>query len=372
LTGHEISAAPFGSMLSHLSTRQIQVTAAALVASVVTAALHFADVDHTLTFIVGGVALVFLATIVSIASEALSESLSPAATGIVQSALGNLPELFVAIFALRAGLIEVVQAAIVGSILGNGLLVLGFAFFLGGLKNGRQWFPAEGPRMNAILLLLAIFALIIPTISYEWNTPAKTHSEPFSVACAIVLLLVFVMSMIYSLVGVQTHEAAGETHEGVGVLNWPPVLTAGMLGLGGLGAAFVSDWFVAALEPATKSLGLSQAFTGLVIVAIAGNGVEHVVGVQFAIKNKADYAVNIITQSSLQVALALAPLLVLLSYVVGAPIHLTLVLPPMLVAVLFLSAIISAIIVYDGESTWLEGAILIGLYGIVAAAFWWG
>jgi len=186
------------------------------------------------------------------------------------------------------------------------------------------------------------------------------------------LLLVFVLSMIYSLVGVQTHEAAGETHEGVGVLNWPPILTALMLGIGGLGAAFVSDWFVAALEPATKSLGLSQAFTGRVIVAIAGNGVEHVVGVQFAIKNKADYAVNIITQSSLQVALALAPLLVLLSYVVGAPIHLTLVLPQMLVAVLFLSAIISAIIVYDGESTWLEGAILIGLYGIVAAAFWWG
>lgn len=372
MSEHGVAAAPSGSLFSHLTIRQIQVTAAAFATTLATAYLHFADVAHTLTFIVGGVALVFLATIVSIGSEALSEQLSPAATGIVQSALGNLPELFVAIFALRAGLIEVVQAAIVGSILGNGLLVLGFAFFLGGLKNGTQWFPAEGPRMNAILLLLAIFALIIPTISYEWNTPAKTHAESFSIACAIVLLIVFVMSMIYSLVGVQTRQAAGETHEGVGVLNWPPVLTFAMLGLGGLGAAFVSDWFVAALEPATKSLGLSQTFTGLVIVAIAGNGVEHVVGVQFAIRNKADYAVNIITQSSLQVALALAPLLVLLSYVVGAPIHLTLVLPPMLVAVLFLSAIISAIIVYDGESTWLEGAILIGLYGIVAAAFWWG
>lgn len=367
-----MTAVPSRSLFSHLSTRQIQVSVLAAVTAAMTGVLHFANVQSTLTFIVGAISLVFLASLVSIGSEALSEHLSPAATGIVQSSLGNLPELFVAIFALRAGLISVVQAAIVGSILGNGLLVLGFAFLLGGLKNGTQYFPAEGPRMNAILLMLAIFALVVPTISYEWKTPASDHSGAFSVACAIVLLIVFVLSMIYSLKNEPTHEAAGASHGGVGVLNWPPMLTAIMLGLGGLGAAFVSDWFVAALEPATKSLGLSQAFTGLVIVAIAGNGVEHVVGVQFAIRNKADYAVNIITQSSLQVALALAPLLVVLSFVVGAPIHLTLVMPPMLVAVLFLSVIISAVIVYDGESTWLEGAILVGLYGIVAAAFWWG
>ncbi len=360
------------SFFSHLSTRQIQIAIAAVIASVATGILHFADVDYTLTFIVGAVALVFLATLVSIGSESLSEHLSPSATGIVQSALGNLPELFVAIFALRAGLVDFVQAAIVGSILGNGLLVLGFAFLLGGLKNGVQRFPAEGPRMNAILLLLAIFALIIPTMSYEWNTPAKEHAGAFSVACAVVLLLVFVLSILYSLVGPSAEGRDPGSHGDVGVFNWPPLLTALMLGVGGIGAAFVSDWFVAALQPATKSLGLSQTFTGLVIVAIAGNGVEHVVGVQFAIKNKADYAVNIITQSSLQVALALAPLLVLLSFVVGAPVHLTLVLPPLLVAVLFLSAVIGAVIVYDGESTWLEGAILIGLYGIVSAAFWWG
>ena len=361
-----------GSIVAHLTLRQIQLTVAAAIATVATAILHFADVDHTVTFVVGGIALVFLATLVSIGSESLSEHLSASATGIVQSALGNLPELFVAVFALRAGLVEVVQAAIVGSILGNGLLVLGFAFLLGGFKNGTQRFPAEGPRMNALLLLLAIFALMIPTMAYEWNTPAKAHSGAFSVACAVVLLIVFVLSIVYTIVGPSTVSAEPDPQGGVGLLNWPPVLTILMLGAGGIGAAFVSDWFVAALEPATKALGLSQAFTGLVIVAIAGNGVEHVVGVQFAIKNKADYAVNIITQSSLQVALALAPLLVLLSFVVGAPVHLTLVLPPLLVAVLFLSAVIGAVMIYDGESTWLEGAILIGLYGIVAAAFWWG
>jgi Ca2+:H+ antiporter len=367
-----MTAIPAGSLFSHLSMRQIQISIAAVIFSIVTGVMHFANTDDTVTFIAGGIALVFLATLVSMGSEALSEHMSPAATGLVQSGLGNLPELFVAIFALRAGLVNVVQAAIVGSILGNGLLVLGFAFLLGGLKNGTQYFPAEGPRMNAILLLLAIFALMIPTMAFEWNTPAKTHSSAFSVACAAVLLIVFALSVVYSLVGKSNVMPGGSSHPEVGELNWPPMLTALMLGAGGIGAAFISEWFVDALAPATKSLGLSEAFTGLVIVAIAGNGVEHVVGVQFAIKNKADYAVNIITQSSLQVALALAPLLVLLSFVVGAPVHLTLVLPPLLVAVLFMSAVIGAVIVYDGESTWLEGAILIGLYGIVASAFWWG
>jgi len=363
---------PPGSLFSHLTARQIHISMAGIIASLLTGVMHFADSNYTATFIVGGIALVFLATLVSMGSEALSESLSPSATGIVQSALGNLPELFVAIFALRAGLVNVVQAAIVGSILGNGLLVLGFAFLLGGWKNGTQYFPAEGPRMNAILLLLAIFALMIPTMAFEWNTPAKAHSGAFSVACAIVLLVIFALSVAYSLLGNSSAIPAGGSHPAVGDLNWPPMLTAVMLGVGGIGAAFVSEWFVRALVPATRALGLSEAFTGLVIVAIAGNGVEHVVGVQFAIKNKADYAVNIITQSSLQVALAIAPLLVLLSFVVGAPVHLTLVLPPLLVAVLFMSAVIGAVIIYDGESTWLEGAILIGLYGIVAAAFWWG
>jgi Ca2+:H+ antiporter len=139
----------------------------------------------------------------------------------------------------------------------------------------------------------------------------------------------------------------------------------------GVGAAFVSDWFVAALEPAIKVLNLSQAFTGLVIVAIAGNAVENVVGIQLAAANKADYAISVILNSSLQVALALTPALVLLSYFVGGA-QLTLVLPPLLVVALGLATALGAIIVYDGESIWLEGVALIGLYGMIAASFWWG
>jgi Ca2+:H+ antiporter len=139
----------------------------------------------------------------------------------------------------------------------------------------------------------------------------------------------------------------------------------------GIGAAFVSDWFVEALEPTMESLHISQAFAGLVIVAIAGNAVENIVGIRLAIKNKADYAISVVMNSSLQVALALTPILVILSYFF-TPVALTLVLPPLLVVSLALTAVLSALIVYDGESNWLEGLALVGLYIMIAISFWWG
>jgi Ca2+:H+ antiporter len=136
-------------------------------------------------------------------------------------------------------------------------------------------------------------------------------------------------------------------------------------------AAFVSDWFVSALTPATTALHITPGFAGLVIVALAGNAVENVVGVQLMIHNKPDYAISVILNSSLQVALALIPVLVLLSFLIGGA-HLTLVLPPLLLGALFLSTLLGALVVNDGESTWLEGFALIGLYIIIAAGFWWG
>jgi len=139
----------------------------------------------------------------------------------------------------------------------------------------------------------------------------------------------------------------------------------------GVGSAFVSDWFVNALTPAINTLHISQAFTGLVIVALAGNAVENVVGIRLAARDQVDYAISVILNSSLQVALGLIPVLVLLSFIIGGT-HLTLVLEPLLVVALGLTAILSTVIIYDGESTWLEGLALIGLYGIIAVSFWWG
>ena len=153
--------------------------------------------------------------------------------------------------------------------------------------------------------------------------------------------------------------------------EWPLGIAIGVLAGAGVGAAFVSDWFVASLEPVMTKFGLSEAFTGLVVVAVAGNSIENIVGIQFAWRNQADYAISIMLNSSLQIALGLIPILVLLSFVLGGSV-LTLVLPPLLLAALALAAIVNAFIVYDGESIWLEGLALIGLYLIIATSFWWG
>ncbi|MBA3943405.1 MAG: calcium/proton exchanger [Herpetosiphonaceae bacterium] len=350
-----------------LSLKTRILLAVGIIATIFAGILDFEHGNAVLSFVVAGVALAMLAAIVGDATEQLGTHLGPAATGVLQSAIGNLPELFVGIFALRAGLLDVVQAALVGSILGNSLLVLGLAFLVGGLRNGTQRFAKEQPRVIATLTLLAVSALVVPTLAQKLHTPAGSHAETLSIACAIVLLVVFVASIPFSVSGgavaVEDEEEKGQ--------GWPLWLAITLLVLAGVGSAFVSDWFVAALGPAIKVLHISQAFTGLVIVAIAGNAVENVVGIQLAARNKPDFAISVILNSSLQVALALTPALVLLSFVVGTT-HLTLVLPPLLVAALGLTTALSAIIVYDGESIWLEGVALLGLYGIIAASFWWG
>jgi Ca2+:H+ antiporter len=183
-----------------------------------------------------------------------------------------------------------------------------------------------------------------------------------------VLLVIFLASIPVALRG---GPAALPSAELAAEAAWPFSLAVAVLAGAGIGAALVADWFVEALRPAAAALGMSEAFTGLVVVALAGNAVENVVGIQMAARNKPDYAISLILNSSLQVALGLAPLLVLLSVVIGGP-PLTLVLPELLVAALALAGVLGAFVVYDGESNWLEGLILIGLYGMIATAFWWG
>ncbi len=246
--------------------------------------------------------------------------------------------------------------------------MLGLAFLVGGLRHGTQRFGSDAPRTIAVLTVLAVAALAVPTLAQTIHTPAASHEEALSIACAVVLLVVFIASIPFSLQGGPTApQPAGEKQEA----TWPLPRALAILALAGLASAFVSDWFVAALSPAIAILHISQAFTGLVIVALAGNAVENFVGIQLAAANKPDYAISVILNSALQVALALIPVLVILSFLLGGT-HLTLVLPPLLVVALALAAILGALIVYDGESIWLEGLALIGLYGIIAASFWWG
>ena len=344
------------------------VIAAALIATVLAGTLHWSHANVVLTFVVTAAALASLAMIVGDATEQLGSRLGPGATGILQSALGNLPELFVCIFALRAGLVNVVKAALVGSILGNSLLVFGFALFLGGLKNGTQTFRSEAPRTISTLMILAVGALMIPTLASELHAPAAAHLDKLSVVCSIVLLIVLAASIRFFIRGDTAVTPPAHAAQGAG---WGMPLTIGMLTVASIGAAFVSDWFVAGLQPAMLVLGISETFSGLVVVAIAGNAIENIVGIQLAWRNQSDYAVSVILNSSLQVAIGLIPVLVLLSFVLGGPI-LTLVLPPLLVVALALTSVVTAFVVYDGESIWLEGLALIGLYCIIAAVFWWG
>jgi Ca2+:H+ antiporter len=344
------------------------VTGAAVVLA---GGLHFAGANPVLQFAVTAAALSLLAMHVSQGTEQVGGYLDARATGLLQSALGNLPELLVCAFSLRAGLLAVVQAALIGSILANSLLVLGLAIFVGGLKHGRLTFDAEAPRMIVSLMMLAVAALTIPTLAAYLHTPAASHERALSIACSILLLIVFAASIPFSVASDPERSVRHAEHADAPAHHWPMRSAVIVLVAASIGAALVSEWFVAALEPAIHTLHISQAFAGIVVVAIAGNAVENVAGIQLAAKNRPDYAISVILNSSLLIALVVAPALVLLSPVLGGAL-LTLVLPPLLIAALLLTMLTSAIIVNDGEAIWLEGVALIGLYGIIAAAFWWG
>ena len=340
---------------------------AALLVTASSALLKVIGASDIAIFVTTAVALAALASVVSQATEQLGTRLSAGATGIVQSALGNLPELFISVFALRAGLVVVVQTALIGSILANSLLVLGIAFFVGGLRNGPQHFAARASRMTAMLLVLSVASLAIPTLGTAAGAPDFGHARDLSVIVAIALLVVFAGSIPMAIRG--TIGPAREHHHAAP--RWSLAACIVVLAFAGLGAALVSDWFVDALRPAMASLKLSEEFVGLVIVAIAGNAVENVVGITAAARNEADLAVSLILNSSLQVALFLIPLLVLLSTVLGGQ-TLTLVAPTLLVAALGLASILGALIIFDGESNYVEGLALIGLYFIIAASVWFG
>ena len=335
------------------------MVAAVLVA--IAGALDFAGLNAVLRFVAAAVALAMLARLVGTATEQLGGRLGAGGAGSVQSALGNLPELFVALFALHRGLVGVVKAALIGSILANSLLVLGLAFFAGGLRNGVQRFDSPRARTIATLTLLGAAILSVPTFAHALHAPAAAHEQTLSLICGGVLLVVFLSTLGIFLTG---DAVALEPP------RWSLATTIAVLAASAAGAVFVSDWFVSALQPATSSLHMSETFAGLVIVAIAGNAVENVVGVQLALRNRPDFAIAVIVNSSLQVALALTPVILFASLFFAA--NLTLVFPTLLAISLLLAAFVTAVVVYDGESTWPEGVVLVGLYVVIASAFWWG
>ena len=372
-----------------LAKQQRLAIAAAAALTAAAGAMAGAGAPNVARFVVAGLALAALAVLVGEAIEQIGEHLGPGPTGLLQSSLGNLPELMVAIFALRKGLTSVVQAALVGSVLGNVLLVLGAAFLSGGARHGTQRFRPEAPRMLVTLLTLAVGATVVPTLAVRLETPAVHHAAALSDVAAIVLLAVYVISIPFWLRGGPDMSPASRPAPGAPDAAparqapkwlstapaarplWPFGLAVGLLAGAGVASGAVSDWFVTALTPATRSLGISPMFTGLVIVALASNAVENAAGIRFAWKARPDYAISTILNSPLQITLLLTPVLVLVSPLIG-PSHLTLVFPPLLVVALAVAVVVVAVVVYDGEYSWLEGVALIALYVIVAASLWWG
>jgi Ca2+:H+ antiporter len=337
------------------------------------------DLPPLVRFGASVIALAGGAVAVGEATERLAHRLSPAATGVVQSVLGNLPELFLSIFALQAGLNEVVAAALVGSVLGNALFVLGLAILVGGLRHGKLKFSAAANRLYSTELLLGAAALIVPFLATQPGAPDFGHANELSAIVSVVLLVVFVASVPISL---RLSEAGpGTTPDSIALeVDQPrdphaatPSLQSTLILLGGsaASAAFVADWFVDALEPSMAAFGMSEAFAGLIVVALAGNAVEHLAGVTAAARNRADLAMSLILNSALQIVLFLVPVIVLLSFLV-APVPLTLILSPLLLGSLVVTVLLVFVIVADGEANAIEGAMLLGLYAIIAAAVWWG
>ena len=349
-----------------LSRSDLVLLGGGAVAIVLAGILHFANAPAIVAFVASDAAVALLAATVGRSVEQMGDRFGAGATGVLQSALGNLPELFIGFFALRAGLVEVVSAAVIGSILGNALLVLGLAFVVGGLRHGEQRFDSGRARTISAMLIVVVAAMVLPGIAATVHTPAAGHEREFSVLVAVILLGVFALSLPASL---ERGQVGSEP--AVEAPRWPLWLAVGLLAVAGLAAAFVSDWFVSALTPAMNALHISQAFAGLVIVALAGNAIENVVGIQLAARNQADYALSVIINSPLQIALVLAPVLVLLSVVAGGAVF-TLVFSPMLMAAVSLTIVAVTFIIFDGRSNWLEGVALIALYLVIAVAFWWG
>jgi Ca2+:H+ antiporter len=349
-------------------SRRSALLAGVLVVTLAAGAAHFADADPVLTFLVAAAALAGLAWVISIATESVGERFGPAVTGVLQSTLGNLPELFIVMFALAAGEVVVAKTSIVGSLLANALLVLGLAIVAGAHVSGDgvMRFRRRLPNDTATLLLLAVFIIVMLGLSDTVGDRASQHQVTISAIGAVCLLAVY-GAWLWSYLRSDT--AVEAVHEGGARPSLPFGTAVGLLAGAGVAAALVSDWFVDALDPAVDALGISKAFTGLVIVAIAGNAVENVVGITLAAKGQSDLAISVVKNSVAQIAVFVFPALVLISLLFEH--RLTFVLGAVYIGALVLTALAMWQITGDGEALAFEGWALVALYVILAVLTWY-
>lgn len=343
-----------------LSSTQKGLLAGVAVVTVAAGIARYAGAPALLAFGLATAALAGMAWIVSFSTEHVGERFGPAVTGVLQSTLGNLPEFFIVVFALSAGQKTVAETSILGSILVNALLVLGLVLVAGSIKakDGIMRFRTRLPNDTATLLLVSVFIILLVALARASKDSASHHVAAISAVAAIALLLVY-GTWVW---GYMRSEPAGAPSEHPPVI--PLALSVTLLGIAGVGSAFVSDWFIHALEPTIEQIGISQAFAGLVIVAIAGNAVENVTGIVLAWKGQSDFAISIVKNSVAQVAAFLYPALILVSLLFST--HLTFALAPVYVGALIGTALVIWQITSDGEATIFEGCALIAAFVILA------
>jgi Ca2+:H+ antiporter len=343
-------------------------------------ALELAHASATVIFVSSALGVIPTAAIMGRATEELAARSGPGIGGLLNVTFGNAPELIIAFFALREGLQEVVKASLVGSILGNILLVMGAAMLVGGLKRERQRFDRTAANVQSLMLLLASVALIMPAI-FELviggslpNPGAEavrfpSDLEALSVGVALVLLGSYVCGLVFSL---RTHRDLFNPVEGeeehVGE-PWSVRRSVAMLAIAGVAVGVMSEILVGSITEASESIGLSPFFVGIIVVAVVGNAAEHWVAIYFAARDKMDLAVNIAIGSSAQIALFAAPVLVLLSFVVG-PFPMALVFNGFELGAIVLAILIANQVTQEGESTWFEGLQLLAVYLVLGLTFY--
>jgi Ca2+:H+ antiporter len=334
-----------------------------------------------LVFIASGLAMIPLAGLMGAATEALALHTGPRLGGLLNATLGNAAELIITIMAIREGILnpainehmlELVRASLTGSIVGNILLVLGLSVLVGGVRHGSQKFDRAHAGTNATMLVLAVAALIIPSI-FSHNIEVVNHDavEYLSLGVAGLMILLYVLALVYQLRDPIAHTFEDDEYEVVQheAPHWSVAKAVVVLLIATGAIVWMSEILVGTVEHVVMEIGITEFFLGIIIVPLIGNVAEHLVAVQVAAKNQMELSLAISVGSSLQIALLVAPLLVFISLLMGNP--LTLVFNKFELIAMMAAVLIAGLVSLDGESNWLEGAMLLTIYVIIALGFFW-
>ncbi len=344
----------------------------------IAAVLEFTHSSPIAIFITSALAIIPLAGWMGRATEHLAEKLGEGIGGLLNATFGNAAELIIALMALRRGLFDVVKASITGSIIGNILLVLGLSVLLGGLKYPKQIFNKTAAMLGSTLLVLSAISLLMPAIFHMLVKNNPQAEKDLSFEIAVVMFITYLLSLFFTLrthshlyTGAIEHDSAqkDEAQKAIGTHGWSKSRSVIVLLVATVFVALMSEFLVGAVEEASHTLGLTKIFVGVILVAIIGNAAEHSTAVLMAMKNKMDLALNIAIGSSMQVALFVAPVLVFVSYLFGAPMDL--LFTPMEVVTVAVSVLVVTFISQDGETNWMEGVLLLSVYVILGLTFFW-